>query len=380
MSNLSNTSAEHRPLHLLADDLTGALDSAAAFATVETPVRVLWDEAAIPGAGPVAFDTGTREASAVEAAGRVGSIAPRLLGGDGGVAFKKIDSLLRGPQAEEISAALRAGDWRHCVVAPAFVQQGRITRGGRQGLLDGEGAFRPLDRDLAADLEALGHEVQRCQAGQPLPSGVSVWDAESQTDLDDLVDRCVDPDSVLWVGSAGLSRALARRWGPVSDPSKLRRLVGPILGLLGTDHPVTQTQCRMVGEDHLAVRSAEEVDKVCARLERRGGVFVTVALQAGIGRAAAARRIEEIFSQLAADLVAPGTLVVSGGETLRGLCGALGCTALDVQGEWSPGIPRAVLVGGAWNGTELLSKSGAFGEPTLLRSLLEFQATHHAKD
>ena len=50
-------------------------------------------------------------------------------------------------------------------------------------------------------------------------------------------------------------------------------------------------------------------------------------------------RIEAVFRALVDDLAAPGTLVVAGGETLRGLCLALGATSLEVQGSVMPGVP-----------------------------------------
>ena len=62
--------------------------------------------------------------------------------------------------------------------------------------------------------------------------------------------------------------------------------------------------------------------------------------------------------------------MVAGGETLRGLCLALGATSLEVQGRIVPGLPRSVMRGGRWDGVTVLSKSGAFGPPNLLRDLL----------
>jgi uncharacterized protein YgbK (DUF1537 family) len=66
----------------------------------------------------------------------------------------------------------------------------------------------------------------------------------------------------------------------------------------------------------------------------------------------------------------PGTLFVTGGETLRSLCDALGVTHLDVDGEIEPGVPTSILRGGAWDGQRLVSKSGAFGDAGFLRRLL----------
>jgi uncharacterized protein YgbK (DUF1537 family) len=64
-------------------------------------------------------------------------------------------------------------------------------------------------------------------------------------------------------------------------------------------------------------------------------------------------------------------LLVTGGETLHGVCTALGATHLEVQGRIVPGLPRSILRGGRWDGVTVVSKSGAFGTPALLRDLLE---------
>jgi D-threonate/D-erythronate kinase len=49
----------------------------------------------------------------------------------------------------------------------------------------------------------------------------------------------------------------------------------------------------------------------------------------------------------------------------------LGARSLLVTDEPLPGAPRSVLRGGSWNGTVVISKSGAFGDPGLLIRLLE---------
>jgi D-threonate/D-erythronate kinase len=66
----------------------------------------------------------------------------------------------------------------------------------------------------------------------------------------------------------------------------------------------------------------------------------------------------------------PGTLFVTGGETLRDLCDALGVSHLEVDGELEPGVPTSILRGGAWDGQRLVSKSGAFGDEGFLGRLL----------
>jgi uncharacterized protein YgbK (DUF1537 family) len=97
---------------------------------------------------------------------------------------------------------------------------------------------------------------------------------------------------------------------------------------------------------------------------------VTVALPSGLSREVAAAKIAATLAAFLRTAGRPGTLLVSGGETLRSLCDALGVTRLCVDGELEPGVPTSVMRGGAWDGQRLVSKSGAFGEPGFLQRLL----------
>jgi len=118
-------------VRLLADDLTGALDTAAEFVGLCGPFDVTWaDSPATPDAQSLAIDSGTRERSKADSVEIVGRLAPQLQGGT--IAYKKVDSLLRGAWAAELGACLRGGDWASCVVAPAFDYQGRRTVGGQR--------------------------------------------------------------------------------------------------------------------------------------------------------------------------------------------------------------------------------------------------------
>ena len=87
-------------------------------------------------------------------------------------------------------------------------------------------------------------------------------------------------------------------------------------------------------------------------------------------RADAARMIGGHIAALLPTLPRPGALIVAGGETLRTVCDVLGATHLEVVGAELPGVPRSILRGGVWDGVDVISKSGAFGAPNLLRDLL----------
>jgi D-threonate/D-erythronate kinase len=353
-------------LRLLADDLTGALDTAAEFVALTGPVDAFW-HGVIPAELPdnAALDSGTRELEAAAAAAIAGGLSRHLSAGS--IAFKKIDSLIRGPTIAELAAV--AGCWQYCALAPAFPFQGRITRGGRQYARQADGHWRPAGDDLVAALRTHGVNARLGRLETALQPGITVFDAETDDDLGRIVataGRC--PHPVLWSGSGGLAQALvAGVTAPALPP--LRR---PILGLFGSDQSATLAQLAAC-EPHwtnLSSGRARSIEAVASRLAATGIALVSFDLPAGTARQVAANRIARHVDQLIQTLDPPGTLIVAGGETLRSVCRSLGASSLQVQGRIVPGVPRSILRGGRWPGVNVVSKSGAFGHPHLLRDLL----------
>lgn len=360
--------ARLQAIRLLADDLTGALDSAAAFAAPDRPVAVCW-RGNIPAEGHLVIDSATREVSDAVAAERVARFAPLLWSEDGTIAFKKVDSLLRGPQTAELATAIAAVRPASCIIAPAFPAQGRITRDGRQSVRDGDG-WRPVPCDLAGELESHGFAVARCRAGDPVPPGISFWDAASDADLDAIVAAAGDSAMPLWVGSAGLASALARSTGHGAGAAP-PPLSGPLLGLVGSDHPASHAQLAAMAESHVRLVPGKLVPpEMGQRLATGKPTFVSVSIPMGTSRADAAEIIAAAFGPLVRTLDPPGTLFASGGETLRGVCMALETRQLDLLGDLVPGVPVSLMRGGLWDGIPVISKSGAFGASDLLHTLV----------
>ncbi len=353
-------------LRLLADDLTGALDTAAEFVGVTGPIHAFWQGAA-PAALPAnaALDLGTREAGRDAAVAATRAAAPVLDGA--GIAFKKIDSLMRGQTLPELAACFVAGRWTHAVLAPAFPFQGRITRDGQQFMRSGAG-WIPVGPDLIAALRDLNVTAQRAEPGAALAPGVTLFDATTDAELDATVAAAGGAGApVLWCGTGGLARALAGDAPPAAPP-----LPRPVLGLFGSDQMVTAAQLAACAPHWHAVpdAGAAAAARLAEALDRHGVALASHDLPPGLSRADAAERIETAFRTLVGRLPKPGTLAVAGGETLRGLCLALGAASLEVEGRALPGVPVSILRGGAWDGVTVVSKSGAFGHPTLLRELL----------
>ena len=349
-------------LRLLADDLTGALDTAAEFVALTGSVGTFW-RGAIPARLPAnaALDSGTRERSPSAVARIVRDLSRHLIGGT--IAFKKIDSLLRGPTIVEIAACAAA--WPYCVLAPAFPYQDRITKGGRQYVRHAGADWVTAGDDLLAALSAHPGRLD----AELLP-GITVFDAANDDDLLSVVAtvrRC--PHPVLWIGTGGLAQALAS--GTASRPATAP-LPLPILGLFGSDQSATAAQLAACHEHWtvLAESDPRGADQIVAGLVTSGIALASFALPADTPRAVAALQIGVQLDRLTATLDPPGTLIVAGGETLRRVCQSLGATSLQVEGCLVPGVPCSRLQGGRWNGVTVVSKSGAFGHPRLLRELL----------
>ncbi|SDS38908.1 four-carbon acid sugar kinase family protein [Jiangella sp. DSM 45060] len=218
---------------LLADDLTGAAEAAAAFA-MRTPRIVSLDALrslrASHTVGVVAVDTDSRYVSPELAAERCRAALALL---PPGLVVKKIDSTLRGPLAAEVAALRELGGL--LVVSPALPALGRTVVGGVV-LVDGV----PLDRSAAWAAEARPAPTSVAEALAPLPvvtvslaavrggvdalatalrvaadrRQVAVCDAETDDDLDRIVVAALAAAAgdlpVRWAGSAGLAHALAR--------------------------------------------------------------------------------------------------------------------------------------------------------------------------
>ncbi len=331
---------------LLADDLTGALDSAARFTGRFGPIAVAWADD--PACDIMALDSASRELPPDAAKARTASLVPALAEAD--LAFLKIDSLLRGHVAATLAACAALGRFNAIVIAPAFPAQGRITRHGRQ-LAHGS----DTGVDLAGQLAALGVPVALRRPGDTLPPGVSYWDGETDDDLAAIA--AMARGRVLWCGTGGLAGALGG-----TQSARAAALNGAVLALIGSEHPSAKVQlahCRRLtlqGLDDLALPAP--------------GTAVDVALPPGTGRDAAATLIDATFAALLHRIDPPETLIVTGGETLRGVCNALCAAGLRVEGELAPGIPVSRFAGGRWDGQRVVSKSGAFGDPLLLSRLL----------
>ncbi|MFV0383195.1 four-carbon acid sugar kinase family protein [Paracoccus sp. (in: a-proteobacteria)] len=331
---------------VLADDLTGALDSAVAFASPGWRVLVARSPSAVPAAlaaapDVLAVNTGSREVAAGAASAQVKAALAHLSPDDFQVVMKKVDSRLKGhPGAETAELAIWMGAAR-CVAAPAIPDMGRVVSGG---LLIGPDVPRPVD-------------IASCFT-QP----VECPDSLDQSDLDALVAAGDGP--VLWVGARGLAMALARRQGIGATPAP--GLNAPVLIANGSRDPITQAQiAALAGVVPVAQAPDGHVPEGVT-----GPVAVISITDGGGGLdGAGAGRSFAQGTAAAALRIQPRGLLICGGETAQAVLDQLRVDHLQVIAEFRPGLPMCII-GTSWGQVRLVTKSGGFGAPSLLRDIL----------
>ena len=401
---------------LVADDLTGALDAAAPYAGRGFQVKVHRSPDTLPSpedatdgpSGPrkaqsgvpsfeptgtvLAVSTSTRHLAPAVARAAVTAAGRRLRAWDPRLVFKKIDSTLRGPVPHEVAAAMEVFSRRFALVCPAFPAAGRVVRDGEvfvygEPLRETEyvnDLRTPAPVDSLEALFARIGAVRRLRPGESLPArpgdGIVVADAETDAHLVRLAALAAEHErDVLAVGSDGLAAGLASLFGTHGRPVRIAGGAGrTVLFALGSRSETTAEQVDRLLD---ANPGLPVVEAPAGRLDAKA-----VARAAGSARAVVLRvpdsprgdpgTVVRSFAggvrSAVERLGGPGRLdavVATGGDTVEAILGAFDIAALDLLGEFRPGIPvsRGTAPGGA--DLTLVSKAGGFGTPELFAEL-----------
>lgn len=398
---------------VIADDLTGAADSGVQLVRAGYSAAVFFQGEPVAEAEDtgneseaVVLDTDSRALSGAEARERVleavNAVNAVETAGQREFLYKKVDSALRGNIAVEIEAALEATGREWAAIAPAFPSEGRTTVGGVQHLNGRPVHLTELARDtktpvdeshLPSLLASLG-PVSTVGAGD-LRDGHSlaqafevgrcvVVDAEDDLDLSTLVHTIEDPSSVLWVGSAGLSRALGAVYpGTGSTTETAGEKARNALVVVGSLSRVSRDQVAEIEEEGEAVTvelagepgkedfTTDEIEATIAKVGEvlsRGSnvVLQTAAEPAKNSPEFVAGGLAKVLAGLEAESFE--ALVLTGGDTAISVARAIGATGIRLSGEIEPGVPVGRLVGP--RPYPVVTKSGGFGGRGTLRNAL----------
>lgn len=265
---------------IVADDLTGANDTALQFFIKGSNTEIIFDTDENiqnhPNIGTFALTTESRNINAKEAAQKVWEGAKKLKDNLSVEYFyKKIDSTLRGNIAVETLAMLDAIGYDAAVIAPAFIREGRITIGGYQ-LLKGvpiertdaaRDSYAPIYDSYIPDIlkkqvnESFYDSIATIQlnvvakGAGPITSKLNelvsggkkliVADAVSAIDLEQIVLAITKSQyNILPVGSAGLANALGNVWLPENNIEHIQKIIPklPKLILSGSKNSMTTAQ------------------------------------------------------------------------------------------------------------------------------------------
>lgn len=397
---------------ILADDLTGATDSGAQLAHAGYRVAVMFHDASLPSSDDldaIVVDTDSRQLTPDAAYRRASETTRRLR--DAKILYKKIDSTLRGPVAEEIEAVFREGGRDNALIAPAFPGNGRTTRKGVQ-MVRGEPVHETRFSDdpvtpvreghiptLIAEHDAtetaaeIGTLDVEDLGGPEEVRGVLkkyrwiVADATEDAHLRSLVESVPDPTGVLWVGSAGLVKALGEACpGPrIGQALSGETALGArVLIVVGSMNDVSREQLRRLesepGVEAVALSAAALVAGEYGIVEnalQTAGEFLgngkSVALYATDEELpeGGAERVVSALSGVAAGLSEKDlfdALVLTGGDTAVHVSRELGAQGIMLEGEIEPGVATGALIGP--RSYRIITKAGGFGNPqTLLHAM-----------
>ncbi len=347
---------------IIADDLTGALDTASQFG--RSSFVALSPESAVYEWRFVSLTTDTRLAAPVEAERRVKEVleaaleltSPRYL-------YKKVDSTMRGNVGAELSPIVSMLE-TSLPFTPAYPEQGRIVLDGRLYV----GGVPLEETEYVRELAIASSLIEEIVRATSPDLTVGYW---GEDDSSILIAREVPDrkalshffreisDHRVMGGSAGLALELAR-WIGV-ERGEAPKASGPILFVSGSENEVTAKQLEALSREIPVLEAddfgIEEVGRILREGEDAGIRFRLAGMKLD--------RLERIRSLLH-DI---GGLVVIGGETLRKLMEGMGVIGVEIGEPPEQGLAAGWIVGGPLDGMPIVTKAGGFGtEATLVRT------------
>ncbi len=413
---------------VVADDLTGAMDTSQGFAARGYATTVVADpEAETDGFSEnpavLGINTDSRyddEADAAESVREaIETVRARTV-------YKKVDSTLRGNFAAEVDAALAASGAELALVAPAFPSAGRATENGihrvngtpvaeteygddEKGPTSSSIAdlFTPVDRPVEtvslktvdAGSETVASTLEDA-IGRNERAPIVVCDARDDGHLATAAEVSAELDA-LYVGSGGLAEQITVDGVDADTRSPPQGSSGAALGVAGSVSATTLAQLDHVPEeavvpvDGAALVEGDDpdaaVERAVRRLQEDRPVVLTAATDdEAVDRTLAAGRklgltAGEARDRVAAGLAAaatdvlgeetPSGLLLTGGDIAVAVIRELGATAVTLTGdEVEAGIPVGAFADGATAGMSLITKAGGFGSEEAIVNCLDVLA------
>ncbi|MCF3638835.1 four-carbon acid sugar kinase family protein [Rhizobium sp. TRM95111] len=332
-------------LTILADDLTGALDSAAPFAGRGLHTEVVLALEAIPEAlqqmpAVLSINVGSRDVDAETARRATLAVFSHLPSGTR--LFKKVDSRLKG----NIVAELDVTPFASALVIPAIPEFGRVVKYGQ---VRGFGVDDPIP--IA---ERLGRHAARA----------TIPDTGSEAEIVDALEAAWTAGTDLLIGARGAAGALALQMTGGVGARQAEIPAGGGLFVIGSRDPITLTQVDALRAD-IRLRYLPAPNGKLDGISPDGSAVTLVQAVPG-----ATSIPSHQVSRHLADAVCPAlvpkarTLILSGGATAEAVLKKMGVSRFRLLGECLPGLGLAHARSHC-----IIAKSGGFGQPDTLRTI-----------
>ncbi len=346
---------------ILADDLTGALDTASKFgrgsfvAFNREFAGYKWK--------CVSLSTDTRLAVPEKAERRIREIleavleltSPRYL-------YKKVDSTMRGNIGAELSPIVSMLE-SPLPFTPAYPEQGRIVLNGR---LYVRGV--PLEEtEYVRELPIVSSLIEEIVRATSPDLTVGYWGEDDSGILiaKEVPDRRAlslffreISDYRVMGGSAGLALELAQLIG--AEKGEVPRANGPILFVSGSENEVAVRQLKALSKEIPVLEADNSSIEEAARVLREGG-DAAIRFSLAKVKPSTLEKIRRLLYEIEG-------LVVIGGETLKRLVEGMGITGVKIGEPPEEGLAAGWIVGGPLDGLPIVTKAGGFGtETTLIR-------------
>jgi len=413
---------------VVADDLTGAADTAVQFSKQGLTTIVLVDATRLADVTSrtdvIVIDTETRACSCETASSRVRE-AVRMLR-DVGVerVYKKVDSTLRGNIGVELEAIMDELKVKTCIFTPAFPANGRTVIGGclfvnwvplekteivEDRSMHTKSSYIPTILESQTNLKVgliplfkvmQGTDLLKNEINNFEQRGVRIIaiDAATSQDLRVIARAAMGSNTAqLMSGSAGLAEALPEAFG-------LRPSL-PSVVIAGSPSTVTTQQVDKASEELNAaildlnsfrvltnVGAQKEIQRIVNEAERllqvgrdvvvassrsRDSMVLTIqrGRELGMAEVEVMRKVASALSESANKIlehVEIAGLILTGGETAIEALRMMRADGVKVIDEVLTGIPFGQVSGGKHDGLRVITKAGAFGNPEAISESIRY--------
>jgi D-threonate/D-erythronate kinase len=361
---------------IIADDLTGACDVAACFANfgdVDVSIDGQVQSSDIFKNNAV-INTQSRHFSPYQAKRALKAVGNIVKGKK--VLFKKIDSALRGPVGAEIEGLSSVYRPDKIVVAPAIPDIGRYTRGAIQ--YDGN---IPIDQtDFASDPEWPIDCADVAEIIRKTGSiNFEVFDAQTNNDLQEVIDENLRLEKVLFVGSLGLAAAMAKRTSSEQHPKrKPKNARNPVI-VSGSKYEKSYIQFNNAIKklDAVVIKYSPGNRINSEFIEASLGQPMLISLDADCfnRKTIPSSKLLDYFVEFTVDILKRNIfdgIGIIGGQTAYELLQKLGITRLAVQSRIDNVLACGRILDGISKDCPIITKGGSVGDENAVIKMLQY--------